>query len=144
MAAARPGADTRDMVTDTSEPARQLSSWTPLLRRRSTPWFLYAGVVALAVVATLAVGAATATEQAADPPTCFGLGWGCEPDPASVMAFFALLLAGPYVVVSGAALAVSELAGERFATARSVGVLVVLAVGALATGVVVVAAARGL
>jgi hypothetical protein len=61
-----------------------------------------AGVAALGlVVLTLGVvGAGTAIEQAANPPTCFGIGFGCTPDALSTVALLGMFVGAPVVAVA--------------------------------------------
>lgn len=63
---------------------------------------LVACAVSLAAVA-LALGAValgTAIEQAAHPPTCFGIGWGCTPDPGTTALLVGGLVGAPAVAIA--------------------------------------------
>lgn len=41
----------------------------------------------------------TAWDQAANPPTCFGIGWGCTPDAEATAALFAIIVGVPACVL---------------------------------------------
>lgn len=56
-----------------------------------------------------AIWAATAAHQAEHPPTCFGIGWGCTPDPASTAALLGIFVVGPAFVVLVATLLIGLL-----------------------------------
>lgn len=66
------------------------TSTTPASRRRPAAASLAA--LAVVILAAAMVGVATAVEQAAHPPTCHGIGFGCTPDPATT----AMLVGGIY------------------------------------------------
>lgn len=103
-----------------------------LMRQRRFPWILV-GVCALlgGIVSLLAI-AYTARKQAIAPPSCFGIGWGCELDPGSTGAFIVIFWGIGLAWVVGV-LGVTELFGPRFTVARSA---LMLAVVTLASGVV--------
>lgn len=77
----------------------------PAPRRR--PWVrpvAAAGVTIAAVaVALVAVAVGVAIEQAANPPNCHGIGWGCTPDPATSAFLAGMIVGAPTVVVGWAA-----------------------------------------
>jgi hypothetical protein len=54
----------------------------------------------LVVLALLVVGVATAIEQRAHPPTCFGIGFGCTPDPSSTAVLLGMFVGAPLVAVA--------------------------------------------
>lgn len=67
-----------------------------------------AAVAAASGLAVLgAVWAGTAAHQAEHPPTCFGIGWGCTPDPASTAGLLGIIIVGPAFVVLIATLLIS-------------------------------------
>jgi hypothetical protein len=69
----------------------------PSWRRPLSAGFTTLGLVVLAVVV---VGVATAIEQYAHPPTCFGIGFGCTPDALSTVVLIGWFLGAPIVVVA--------------------------------------------
>jgi hypothetical protein len=71
---------------------------TPTSSRRP----ISAGLAALALVmlALVAVGAVTAIEQHAHPPTCFGIGFGCTPDPFTTALLVGMIFGAPTVAVA--------------------------------------------
>lgn len=104
--------------------------WNQKLGRRSFPWI----VVGIAALAALPVGlfvwCLTAVEYAKNPPSCYGLGWGCSLDPTSSGVVGGIL----WLVGVGAvavALVITELFWKQIAVLRSVVVLIVTCVGAL-------------
>lgn len=55
------------------------------------------------VVATIGVGVVTAVEQAASPPTCHGIGFGCTPDAVTTAFLVGVVFGLPAVAVAWAA-----------------------------------------
>ena len=73
-----------------------------------------AAVAAASGLAVLgAVWAGTAAYQAEHPPTCFGIGWGCELDPASTAGFMGILIVGPAFVLIVVTLLVGLIVSSR-------------------------------
>jgi hypothetical protein len=72
---------------------RTPSSW----RRPATACLTTLGLVAAALVA---VGVATAIEQRVNPPTCFGIGFGCTPDAVSTVYLVGFFFAAPVVAAA--------------------------------------------
>lgn len=70
----------------------------------STSWRrpVAASVAALvvAIVALVAVGVAAAIEQAAYPPTCHGIGFGCTPRPTTIVALGGYIVGLPTTAVA--------------------------------------------
>lgn len=62
-------------------------------------WFATAAFVVAVAAGIGAVGAGTAIEQAAHPPTCYGIGWGCTPDPATMAMFVGMFVGLPTLAV---------------------------------------------
>jgi hypothetical protein len=59
--------------------------------------------LATMVAAALALGAValgTAIEQAANPPTCYGIGWGCTPDAGTTALLLGWFVAAPAVAIA--------------------------------------------
>lgn len=85
---------------DTTDPA-------PVPDPRHRAWLRPAaatGVTTVAVaVAVAAVAVGVAIEQAANPPNCHGIGWGCTPDPATSALLAGMIVGAPTVVVAWAA-----------------------------------------
>jgi hypothetical protein len=57
-------------------------------------------VLGLAVLGVVVVGVATAIEQYAHPPTCFGIGFGCTPDALSTAVLIGWFIGAPIAVVA--------------------------------------------
>lgn len=103
----------------------------PLRRRRSFPWLLIGALVVLAAPVAGVIAAGVAVEQAERPPTCEGIGWGCEPGPGASAALVLVIVYAPFVAGVAAVVGLLELGGARTAVAR-------LVVASLAVAVVVV------
>jgi hypothetical protein len=72
---------------------RNASSW----QRPATACL---ATLVLAVLAVVVVGLATAIEQHANPPTCFGLGFGCTPDAYTSAVLVAVFAGAPAVAIA--------------------------------------------
>lgn len=84
------------MDDDTAAPAPRRRLWVRPVAAT--------GVTAAAVaVAVAAVAVGVAIEQAANPPNCYGIGWGCTPDPATSAFLVGMIVGAPTVVVAWAA-----------------------------------------
>lgn len=76
-------------------------------------------------------------EDRADPPTCYGIGWGCTPDPATSMFFIGWIVLVPAFVVSTVAIhGGRRLAGSSDRRRHVGAAMVVLPVAVLAVGLV--------
>ena len=93
----------------------------------------------LAALVALVVG----LQQAENPPTCYGIGFGCVPGPWSTAALVGAIFYAPVVASLAGLLALLELSGPRGQTARSLVALVVAIglVGVSALYIVNIAAA---
>lgn len=93
--------------------------------RRSFPWAVVVAIAAFAPIVGVLAWLLIAAEHRVDPPTCYGIGWGCTLDATSsgVAAGFFWLVATAAVA---AALAITEFFWARVAVARSIVLLVVL------------------
>jgi hypothetical protein len=54
----------------------------------------------LVMLTLVVVGVATAMEQAAHPPTCFGIGFGCTPDAYTTVTLLGMFVGVPVVAVA--------------------------------------------
>lgn len=92
-----PGSRGHDDGMDTPEdmPTSSVS------RRRPVAASLAA--LAVAVTATIGVGVVTAIEQAAHPPTCYGIGFGCTPDAITTALLVGGIFGLPALAVAWAA-----------------------------------------
>lgn len=65
------------------------------------------------------------------PPSCYGLGWGCSPDPGTMGSFVAV---GWFygLCIAAIGLAVTEPFWRRIAVARSLGALIILGIATMA------------
>ena len=84
-------------IAPASPPSRSDASPPGRVRRP-----VVASLVSLFAV-VLAVGAValgTAIEQAANPPTCFGIGWGCTPDPGTTAFLVGWIVGAPALAVA--------------------------------------------
>ena len=52
-------------------------------------------------------------DQAVNPPTCSGIGFGCTPDPSTTVGLYLIIIAGPALIVAAAILALLGLLGPR-------------------------------
>lgn len=69
------------------------------LSAESLPYAILGGWV---IGGALAVIVWTAIDQAAHPPSCSGIGWGCSPDPFTTVVIFGCFVM-PYLMAVGAA-----------------------------------------
>ena len=73
----------------------------PVGRQRDTFWWPpFAMTLGWALLSLPAIYWITYLDQRDQPPACFGLGWGCTLDPGSTVAFYAILIALPTLLVS--------------------------------------------
>lgn len=102
--------------------------------RWGPPYWAYIGWSALSIAI---VYGSTWLEQRGSPPSCYGIGWGCTPDPAGSAALFAAVIVVPALVFGCSLIAILGLLG----VSRSDRLLAVNAVsGALVAGLVLVIA----
>lgn len=93
----------------TSDTRRRTDSlWWP-------PYVVFLFWVAVSVPVLYLV---TVREQTANPPTCFGIGWGCTPDPASTIGLYLMFIAAPALAVAAVILVVAGLLGPRTRSLR--------------------------
>lgn len=104
----------------------------PRLRNRLFPWLVVGLTGLLAVPGSLLILLATWLAHQDAPPPCYGLGWGCGPDPGTTGAIAAALWLYALAWVAGT-LALTELFWRRVALARSV-----VALGALLVAIATV------
>ena len=90
--------DTEGMSMKMTDRLRS-AAWGP-------PFFVCAGWAALSVALVWGV---TGMEQSRNPPSCYGIGWGCTPDPGG-----AALLFGVFIVFPGLILGCSAIAALGF------------------------------
>ncbi len=109
-----------------TSPERRSRAVRERLRERSFPWFALGAAAVLGIPVSLMMILANWLEFRHSPPTCYGIGWGCTPDPVSIGMFVALAW-GFAVACAAGILALTELFWERVATARSILALVVVA-----------------
>jgi hypothetical protein len=88
--------------------------------RRGTPWVLYALTWVSVAAAALVIWCGVAADQAAAPPPCHGIGWGCDLHPGEVAILVVIILGLPYLVVLAAVLGLLEIAGPRGTSMRVV------------------------
>jgi hypothetical protein len=132
-----PGA-TCDKPPTTGKIARMVSAILKIkwlrhqLDTRSFPWIILAVLLAMAPVFGLLTWAAGSATYQQDPPSCYGIGWGCKLDAGTSGILWAIIW---LVVVAALALvlAVSEFFWQRVAVARSVLLLIALAFGVVAS-----------
>lgn len=80
------------------------------------PYALFAGWVAVSIPLLYFI---TVHDQALHPPTCFGIGWGCTPDPASTVGLYLIFIATPALVVGTVVLAVLGFFGRSTRVVRA-------------------------
>jgi hypothetical protein len=95
---------------------------------RLFPWSIVGILAALTPLFGWLVRGSTAAGYREDPPSCYGIGWGCKLDPAS-SGLLAALVWGVGVVAVAGALALTEFFWRRIATARSAFALITLGFG---------------
>ncbi len=91
------------------------------IRKRRTDslwWPPYAVFAFWAAVSVPVVYWWTVHQQAVNPPTCFGIGWGCTPDPGSTVALYLTFIVTPVLVVASLISAVIGLAGCKTRSIR--------------------------
>lgn len=126
--------------------------WDALVARASTEETARRAHLAVAVL--LGIGALVAyaglwLEDRANPPTCYGIGWGCTPDPGTSMFFIGWFVLAPAFVVSTVSIRVGRRLAGAAGRLRHVGAglvvvpVVVLAAGLLALVVAFIAALPG-
>lgn len=81
-------------------------------------WPPYVVFVAWLAISVLVLFVLTARDQAANPPTCHGIGWGCTPDAATTVALYLMLVALPALAVASVIFAAVGLLGRRTRTFR--------------------------
>jgi hypothetical protein len=98
------------------------------LDTRPFPWLVLAVLLVMAPVFGLLVWVAASATYQQDPPSCYGIGWGCKLDAGLSGIFWGVAW---LVVVAALALvlAVTEFFWQRVAVARSVLLLIALGLG---------------
>lgn len=114
--------------------------WNALVARAATAEAARRANIAVAVllaIGTLLTWGALWLEDRAHPPTCYGIGWGCTPDPGTSLLFIGWFVLAPAFVVSTVSIAVGRRLAGSTGRRRHVGaVLVVLPVVVLAGALV--------
>lgn len=113
-----------------------------LWQRRWFPWAVIGGLVVLALPLGALVAFLVTQEQAADPPDCDGLGFGCVPGPWDTAALMGIAVYAPALLTLGAVLGLAELFGRHFQAVRSAIAVVGAAVLVLISLVLVATVAR--
>ena len=98
-----------------------------ILARRWFPWAVVGALVACALPLAALVAFVVDQEQEEDPPTCYGIGFGCVPGPWSTAALVGMIFYAPVVWGLAALLGVLEIFGRRAQAVRSTLALVVAA-----------------
>lgn len=104
------------------------------------PWAVVGGLVLAGVVLGGLVALVVAAEQSRNPPSCSGIGFGCELGPGGTAALLAVFFYAPLVAGIAALVAVLQVILPRQRRATSVvalvtaGALVLAALGFIASG----------
>ncbi|HEX7166177.1 MAG TPA: hypothetical protein VF230_04265 [Acidimicrobiales bacterium] len=99
------------------------------LHERWMPWAIWAGLIPMALLTAGAAVMQLWLDYRTNPPSCYGIGWGCQLSPWAGGVFWLIIFCAPVIVLSAMVLGLAELAGPRFAFARSLMMIAVHVVG---------------
>jgi len=108
----------------------------PWLRARWLPWATLLAAAVLTPVAAWLGALAARREYASDPPSCYGIGWGCDLSPNDQGSLAAIFYVA-YLVVLAIVVGLLHHGGNRLAPARALvafgGVLGIWALAVIGT-----------
>ena len=106
-----------------------MSEWLRAnVRERGFAWAIAGLMLLLAPIAGFGGMLATSRSYADDPPSCYGLGFGCQVSPGTAGIIFAVIWAG-VAVLAMVGLFITELLWKRSTLARSIAMLSILGIG---------------